>query len=583
MRISLRPRTSLAFLGGLTLAGAFCLTAPARAADAGDKALPPSTFGLLKIENIAKFREAFKSSQLGQMIADPALADLKKDFLEKLADANKQVKEKIGVTIDELLTLPQGKVCIALVGKEGKVPVALLASLDAGTNDAKMSEVIDKAMKLAEESGGKVAKETFKDLKLTIVRDNEADETPLIWTKVGTVYHVSSDLDVLKDYISNTSGRAESLASNENYTNTLKGLAKDSQLTWFLDLSQVLKLVSAANPNGMGAQIEAQLQLTGINGLKSVGGSFAFGSGDYDYVLKTFAYSPGPAQGILKIFSMPAIEMKPQPWVPASAFSYSSFSWNLDDAYKAINELADQFGVGGFIDQAQKSIGPDFDLKKDLFGPLGNRMTVVSDFKKPATEDSQRYLFAIALDDAKAFQNTFNTLLDVAKASPKKREFQGSTIYDFDIPAMPANNGLTIKGPISATIAKGHFFVSTEPALLEQALRSGAARPGRQSRLPGRGPQVPREEQHDLVHPHRGAVQGPVRHGQDGQAGPGDQAGESERRQRRRADDRPQEAARVLRVRQVPVARRRLRGDGRAGVHDHPVRAPQGDPLSVPY
>ncbi|MDB5351048.1 MAG: hypothetical protein JWN86_2295 [Planctomycetota bacterium] len=482
MRIAMRSAVTFALFGGVALAGVLTATASSRAAGPAEKALPDSTFAYLKIDNVAKLRQGFKASQIGQLLADPALQPLKQDLIAKLEEPSKKVKEALGVTIDELLTLPQGAVNIALLSREpgNGSTVVILASADAGENDAKMSEVLAKATKAAEGTGAKVATETFKDAKLTIIRKNDDDKEPLIWTKVGSVFHVATDLGVLKDFLSNASGRKESLATNENYLGVEKAIGAGSQLSLFVDVTKVIELAIASNPNGNADQLKAQLQLTGINGFKAAGASFAFGQGDYDQVLKLFVYSPGPAQGVLKIFSMPPIDLKPQSWVPASVNSYQSLSWDIDGAFKAITELADQFGLGGFIDQAQKGIGGpngDFDFKKDVFGPLGNRITAISDFKKPITEKSQRAMFAIALDDEKAFQTTFNKILDLTKATPKKRDFQGTTIYDFDVPKIPnaGANGLNIEGPISVAITKGNLFLSTEPTFLEQVLRSGGA------------------------------------------------------------------------------------------------------------
>jgi hypothetical protein len=115
-----------------------------------------------------------------------------------------------------------------------------------------------------------------------------------------------------------------------------------------------------------------------------------------------------------------------------------------------------------------------FDLKKDLFGPLGNRVTVLSDLKKPITEKSQRSLFAVELDDEKAFLATFNKILTATNATPKKRDFQGTTIYDFDVPNLPPGAQVNIDGPICVAITKGNIFIATEPTYLEQILRSGS-------------------------------------------------------------------------------------------------------------
>src|SRR5208283_3091658 len=105
--------------------------------------------------------------------------------------------------------------------------------------------------------------------------------------------------------------------------------------------------------------------------------------------------------------------------------------------------------------------------------------TMISDFKKPIKDDSQRVLVGIALEDSKAFAGTLNRIVELAGASPKKREFQGTTIYDFDVPVpnLPNNpnggNLQTLKGPISLAIAKDTLFVTTDATLLEQILRPG--------------------------------------------------------------------------------------------------------------
>jgi hypothetical protein len=123
--------------------------------------------------------------------------------------------------------------------------------------------------------------------------------------------------------------------------------------------------------------------------------------------------------------------------------------------------------------------GQPISFQKDIFGPLGDRITMISDFKKPIKEDSQRVLLGVALEDSKAFQNALNRVMELAAAAPKKREFQGTTIYDFEIPVpnLPNNpnagNLQPLKGPISLAIAMDTLFVTTDTTLLEQILRPG--------------------------------------------------------------------------------------------------------------
>jgi hypothetical protein len=161
--------------------------------------------------------------------------------------------------------------------------------------------------------------------------------------------------------------------------------------------------------------------------------------------------------------------------------SYQSLSWDLDGAFNAINDLVNKFQPGMLNVLEQQLAGPEggqpLSFQKDLFGPLGDRITVISDFKKPIKEDSQRALVGVALEDAKAFQNTLNRVIELAGSSPRKREFQGTTIYDFEVPNIPnaaaAGNIQTFKGPISLAIAKDTLFLTTDTTLLEQILRPG--------------------------------------------------------------------------------------------------------------
>ncbi|WP_435015820.1 hypothetical protein TA3x_003373 [Tundrisphaera sp. TA3] len=490
MRTPMRAAFRLALTGSLGLALLSTAATPGRAAADPEKALPDSTLLFFKIKNVAELRESFKSTEFGRLLADPAVKPLKESVLEKLEEASKDVKAKLGVTLKELAELPQGTVSVAVVGTtkpESKIPVALLVSADAGKNASTMTDVMMKSTKQAEEAGAKVATSDFKGLTLHIIQaPKEGDKPappPVVWTNAGSVFHISTDVDALQDVITNANGRSNSLASVESYAKVVAKLG-EAPVSWFLDITKSVKAgVKAAQANGGGQSPEAMIQLLGLDGLKAAAGTFTFNSGPYDSISKIFVMSPAPAKGLLKLFSMPPANLRPEPWVPATVASYQTFSWDLDAAYAGLNDLVNQFQPGMLDLLQQQLVGPNggepLNLQKDIFGPLGDRMTLISDFKKPIKEDSQRLLFGIALEDAKAFQNTLNKIIALTGGSPAKREFQGATIFDFKLPEMPNPNGAANNpfksGVASLTIAKDTLFVSTEPALLEGVLRGGAS------------------------------------------------------------------------------------------------------------
>ncbi len=527
MRIAMRATLRLALTGWLGLA---LLAAQGRAATPPEKVLPDSTLLFVKVNNAAALRESFRQSQFGQLWKDPALKDFKESFAERLDESGKGLKEKLGITFQELYELPQGTVAMALVGREDpKVPAALVLTLDVGKNLATTTDILTKATKQAEDKGAEVETQEFKGQKLHVIhppkkkedkedgkpqpplekkedkedgkpqpplekkedKEDGKPQPPLVWTNLGPRFTIASDVDVLKDVIANSDGRDNSLASYEPFVQAQKKLGPGAQVIWYVDVVRFLKLnvltsagaATRGNPAQAKQQAEAMFQVTGINGLKALAGNFDLNTGNYDSLSKTIVLAPSPVQGVLKIFQMPKVNLKPELWVPASVFNYRTISWNLDAAYTALNDLVNMFQPGVLNVLEQQLVGPNggdpLSFQKDVIGPLGNRITLISDFKKPIKEDSQRSLLGIAVDDPKTFQGTLNRLITLSGRQPKKREFQGTTIYDFEIPDLPnanANaNNVRFKGPLSVAIAKHTLFVSNEPRLLEQVLRGGAA------------------------------------------------------------------------------------------------------------
>jgi hypothetical protein len=506
MHTAKRAIGRLALVGWLALCGA-AMAAPALAAAPPERVLPDSTIFVLKINDAKALREAFRGSHYGQLWNDPGMKDFRDELGQKIEDATRPLKEKVGVNLRELFELPQGAVTLAVLSRDDpKFPVAFAFIADAGDNKDRMAEVFNKATKQAQEAGSKTRDETFNGLTLHILPSPPGDapkekdeqkggskpsDMSLTWTQSDSVFYFGagtpgSDVEVIKDLTAHREGRDNSLASNEAFAKTeAKVEAGKAQVVWFLDVAKVVKLALKASAKGNEGQMqqnEVLVQELGLNGLKSVGGSFSLSAGRFDSLSKTFFQAPRPVQGLLKVFSFPPIRLRPESWVPATVAAYQSMSWDLDKVYEAIEEVVNKFQPGMINLVEQQLVGPNggqpLSFKNDFFGPIGDRLTLISDFKKPIKEDSQRMLLAVALEDSKAFQATMSRLFEIAQGAPKKREFQGTTIYDVDLPNMPNPNAAgaaPFKGQVSFAVAKETFFVTTDTTLLEQVLRPGSS------------------------------------------------------------------------------------------------------------
>lgn len=468
----------------LALVGALSLPALARAQTPTEQALPETTIGFLKFKDASDLREALKSTQIGQLLADPALDPLIDDVAAKLSDARDQAREQLGLTLEEILTLPEGEVAVAVIATpDAERPVAVYVVADAGANAEKMDTLMAKATERAKEENVTADEEAFEGLTLHVLKREGAD-SPVAWTKRGSTYHYATNLDVLKDVLVNADGRTDALANSESYKTIVEKAGAEAQVVWFIDLvraGSVAMSVLREQDQGNAMVLQNQAQLTGIDGIKGIGGGVTFNTGPYDQLAKTFLYVPGEARGILPLFKLPKVDLTPQPWVPASAASYQSMSWDLDAFYTGLKGFIDtNIGAGMLEGIEQQLAGPQGNglrFERDIFGPLGNRITVVSDYATPGDETSQRALFAIALDDQEAFRATLDKVKGLMNMQLPEREFEGTTIYEVELPEMPAAPGganVALDGPLSLAIAKNHLFVATKASLLEEALKANA-------------------------------------------------------------------------------------------------------------
>ena len=119
----------------------------AQAAAPPERILPDTTVFMLKLNDAKAFREAFRGSQYGQLWNDPALKEFREELGQKLAEASKDMKEKIGVSISDLLELPQGTLAVAAIAKDAaredgratSLPVEVVVMADAGENEKKIA------------------------------------------------------------------------------------------------------------------------------------------------------------------------------------------------------------------------------------------------------------------------------------------------------------------------------------------------------------------------------------------------------------------------------------------------------------
>ena len=93
--------------------------------------LPETTVAYLQIDNVRDFVETLSESTVGQMLADEKIAPLAEELYAQAQSTYDEFETTVGLTLDEIQSLPAGEVCIAIVAPRRKDPcyVVIILSL----------------------------------------------------------------------------------------------------------------------------------------------------------------------------------------------------------------------------------------------------------------------------------------------------------------------------------------------------------------------------------------------------------------------------------------------------------------------
>jgi hypothetical protein len=161
---------------------------------------------------------------------------------------------------------------------------------------------------------------------------------------------------------------------------------------------------------------------------------------------------------------------------------------------KMLGEISPQaVGVWNFFistgDAAGKEKDPGFDLRKNLFGNLGD--DIVSYSKAPRGSTPQELssppsLVLIGSPNAEKMAASLKGLLAIVSpnAEPKEREFLGKKIYTVPLVRTPIGTSTAAKS-LSYAASGGYMGISPDTAILEEYLRSAETPPKPLRELPG--------------------------------------------------------------------------------------------------
>ncbi|UUO04475.1 DUF3352 domain-containing protein [Blastopirellula sp. J2-11] len=475
---------------GLLLSGSTRLEA---ARPAASDILPDNTVVYARLSDIPEVKEKFGQTSIGKMLNDPQMQPFVAGVWQAVTESVAQVEDRVGIRLDEVLSIPQGEVAFALAPQESG-PMAFMLLIDLGDNPAAARKAMDTVEELATGDGATLDTATYKGKTINIIRGRRG---PLAYCEQDETLLLSNRTEALEDLIENWDGLRENPLSQSQKFVTIMSNSRGAndeppQLVWYVDPIETVRTVSAGGA-GSGYLL-AFLPVLGLDGVKAAGGSFIMATEDFDSISHMHLMLERPRTGVLAMIAPENADTKPEMWVPADVTSYMTVNWDVDKTYNALENLYDSItGEGKLAEDIDRRINQrlKIDFKTEILDNLEGRFTLVQWYEPPARINSQGTMLAAKVRDSAAARKTLEAIVtnffeENLGLDVQRHDIGTATYWTFIPPDRPLPEDMddarrrrierarSMRPEPTFGVVGEYLFVADRPGLLDQAIRTQA-------------------------------------------------------------------------------------------------------------
>jgi hypothetical protein len=470
------------FAGAAILAGILAASAFAARPKAAEL-LPENTLGMISIPDTQDLATRFMNTSTGRMTQDPEMKPVVDQLYGSLSELVGTVQDKIGLSLPEIVAIPQGEVTFAVVAVKG-APPAMVLLLDAGDNIANARKLFDRWMAVVwgEENEAVKREETVNGAKITVFDNVGPSRRTIVVVEKDSTIVIGNNAEVVKGILAIWNGeKGRVLSDNSNFgtiMNRCQG-ANDQrpQVIWFADPINFMRSVAEEN---MGVRLGvAMLPALGLDGFSAIGGSMIYDAGQYDAVSHIHVLLENPRSGIIKVIALEPGVSKPESWVPSDVASYTTAHVKIDTALKTLAPMYDSLaGEGAFSKMLEQrfSTPVGIDIEKQIIPALEGRVTYVTWFEKPASQVSGVTLVALKLKDTEVVSKALESLAKKFGETISRQSSSGKDYYRVEIPVPQMPPGAEPPpAPIPCFgIVDDYLVITNRPSLYEKVLSTAA-------------------------------------------------------------------------------------------------------------
>jgi len=437
--------------------------------------LPEKTAVFFSVVDCPDLAQRFMNTSLGRMSQDPQVSPLVRRLYGSLAELVASLRDRIGLSLPELLAIPQGEFTFALVTpeEEGPAPVILL---DTGTQLANARGLWQRVTQALEQSGAKRAEETVSGTVLSIYEGLGPEQRQVVFFEKDATLVLATSREAVKSILAAWNGQASStLRQNASYAAVMRRCrpvrGEEPQILWYADPVALLRAIGQRNA---GAQLAvAMLPSLGLDGLSGVGGTLSFDAGQFDEVIHIHLLLENPRSGVFDVLALEPTETTPEPWVPSDVVSYMTLRWNFKQSYKALTKVFDSIrGEGALAAEVKRAIeqptGCDF--AGELLPALDGRVTYFTWIERPVTIISQATLVGLKLKDPAPVRKALENADANNPGALERKSLSGKDYYQIAREPRSRNPNAPPRPRPCFAIVNDYFIFADRSSLLEKAI-----------------------------------------------------------------------------------------------------------------
>lgn len=377
--------------------------------------MPHSTLAAVRIADLPQLTERFRETATGKVFQDPQMKPLVSRLFGIAQENFGKNEQRIGLPLDQLLSVPQGEICIAFVAP-GEDEPGVVVIIDTKDKVAQARKLIPAAEELARRIAGLLG---APGVRLLI---EERDGTFIATTTKQLMDTVLANL--------NGAPLEKTLADNDEYTAVISRCLAGGdrpQIEWYADPIALTRCLASGS---FAATFLGLFPALGLDGLAAVGGTITLSAGDFDQVQHIHVLLDNPRLGLIDAIGLRSGDMTPEIWVPGDCVSYSTIHWDLNHTFRACSLLFNGIMGDGEMERRVRD-GFDWlgaDVEKEVMPLLTGRASIAQWIERPVKLNSATTIGGLQLKDPQAFKPILEKIVQKHSGNLERHRY-GDVIY----------------------------------------------------------------------------------------------------------------------------------------------------------